>query len=128
MATASEAHVAISVATNPASWFTVLTIVVAERSAHAGDFVGGNLLALAGAAEHNAAVGRSSGHRASHGQADRRIVDGRLTVGPVIGNRVSEPRQRLLEVFLQRKAGVVGTDRNSHIADCTVRFQLSAES
>jgi hypothetical protein len=46
---------------------------------------------------------------------------------------VSEPCECRLEMLLQREPRVVGTDRNPHIADCTVRFsaisyQLSAVS
>ena len=67
--------------------------IVAQRGADAGDLVGGDLLALAAAAEHDAAVGAAFGDRAADGDADRRIVDRRLAVGAVIVDGVPEPRR-----------------------------------
>src|SRR6185503_10914674 len=52
--------------------------VVAERGADAGDLVRGDLLALAAAADHDAAIGAALGHLAPDGEADRRIVDRHL--------------------------------------------------
>jgi hypothetical protein len=43
----------------------------------------------------------------------------------MIGDGMSKPRQRLLQMFFEAKARMVGADRDSHIADCTVRFQAS---
>ena len=88
--------------------------VVAERGANAGDLVGGNLFALAAAAEHDAAVGASFDDRASDRHADGRIVDRRLAVGAVILDGVPEPLQRLLEVLFEEKPGVIGADRHAH--------------
>jgi hypothetical protein len=107
--------------------------IVAERGADADHLVGGDLLALTGAAEHDAPVGGAGRHRAPDRRADRRIVDRGVAVRAVIVDRMSEPCERRLEVLFQREPRVVGTDRNPHIADCTVRFpaiscQLSAFS
>ena len=88
--------------------------IVAERGADAGDLVGGDLLALAAAAEHDAAVGAALGDGAADGDADRRIVDRRLAVGAVIVDGVAEPRERGLEMFFQQKAGMIGADRDAH--------------
>ena len=64
--------------------------IVAERGADAGDLVGGDLLALAAAAEHDAAVGAALGDGAADAEADRRIVDRRFAVGAVIVDGVAE--------------------------------------
>ena len=102
--------------------------IVAERGADADHLVGGDLLALTGAAEHDAPVGSAGRHRAPDRRADRRVVDRGVAVGAVIVDRMSEPCERRLEVLFQREPRVVGTDRNPHIADCTVRFQPAADS
>ena len=88
--------------------------IVAERRADAGDFVRGDLLALPAAAEHDAAIGAALGDRAPDADADERIVHRRLAVRAVIVDAVPERRQRLLEMFLEREAGMVGADRNPH--------------
>src|SRR6185503_12503695 len=88
--------------------------VVAERGADAGDLVGGDLLALPAAAEHDAAFGAPLGDGASDREADRRVVDRGLAVGAVIVDAVAEPRQRLFQVFLEGEAGVIGADGDSH--------------
>ena len=98
--------------------------VVAERGADAGDFVGGDLLALAAAAEHDAAVGAAFGDGAADGDADRRIVDRRFAVGAVIVDGVAEPRERLLQMFFEQEAGMIGADGDTHGGDCH-RVRLS---
>ena len=91
--------------------------VVAQRGADAGDLVGGDLLALAAAAEHDAAVGAPLGHRAADGDADRRVVDGRVAVGAEIVDGVAEPREGLFQMLLQDEAGMIGADGDAHNAD-----------
>src|SRR4029453_15554980 len=88
--------------------------IVAQRRAYASHFVGGDLFALAAAAEHDAAIGNATSDRAANRKANRRIVDRRFTVGAVIVHRVAKPRQGLLEVFLQDEARMVGANRDSH--------------
>src|SRR5262245_9454521 len=88
--------------------------VVAERGADAGDLVGSHLLALSAAAEDDPAVRAARDDLARDVDADRRIVHRRLAVGPVIGDAVPEPLQRLFEVLFEEKAGVIGADRDAH--------------
>src|SRR5205823_5945316 len=80
----------------------------------ARDFVRGDLLALPAAAEHDAPIGAPFGDGAADADADRRIVDRRLAVGAVILDAVSEPRERLFQMFFQCEPGVIGAHRNSH--------------
>ncbi len=59
-------------------------------------------------------IGASVGNRASDRQADRRIVDRRFAVRAVIVHGVSEPRERLAQMFFQQKARMIGANRDSH--------------
>jgi len=88
--------------------------IVAERRADADDLVRRDLLALAAAAEDDAAVGLALGDRTRDRKADRRVVDRRFAVGAVVVDGVPEARDRLLEMFFQRETRVVGADRDSH--------------
>ena len=88
--------------------------IVAERGADADHLIGSDLLALAGAAEHDAPVGGAGRHRAPDRRANRRIVDRDVAVRAVIVDRMSEPCECRLEVLLQREPRMVGTNRNSH--------------
>ena len=64
--------------------------VVAQRGADAAHLVGGELLALPAAAEHDADVGLAVADRAADAGADRRVVDRLGRVGAV----VDRPRGR----------------------------------
>ena len=88
--------------------------VVAQGRADAGDFVGGDLLALPAASDHDAAVGTPVRDGAPDGQTNRRIVDRRVTVGPVIVDGVAQALQRDLEMFFQQESRVIGADRDAH--------------
>ena len=77
--------------------------VVAERRADAGHLVGGDLLALAAPAEHDAAVGLAADDAPRHVGADRRVVDRRLAVGPEVVDIMAEPLQR-------RRRGAASTE------------------
>jgi hypothetical protein len=88
--------------------------VVAERGADAGDFVGGDLLALSAAADHDAAVGAALGHGPPDRQADRRIVHCRFAVGAVVVDGVPEALQRVFEMFFEQESRVIGADRHPH--------------
>src|SRR3546814_8569755 len=68
--------------------------VVAERSSHAPHLVGRDLLALARAAEHDAAVGLSPDDRTPDGGADRRVVDRLCGVGAEVDHLVTGPLAR----------------------------------
>jgi hypothetical protein len=88
--------------------------IVAQRRAHTGDLVGGDLFALAAPADDDAAIGAAFGDRPPDGDADRRIVDGRLAVRAMIVDRVAEPLECPAEVLFQQEPGVVGADGDSH--------------
>ena len=88
--------------------------IVAEGGPHAVDLVGGDLLALAGAAEHDAAVGLAGDDRSADGRADRRVVDRLGAVGAEVDRLVAEALELLHEVRLEVHAGVVGSDGDLH--------------
>jgi hypothetical protein len=46
----------------------------------------------------------------------------------VVVDDMAEPREGLFQVFFQDEAGMIGADGDTHNADCTVRFHLSARS
>ena len=87
--------------------------VVAERGPHAAHLVGGELLALAAAADHDAEVGVAVAHAAPDGGAERRVVDGLGRVGAVVDDLVALGRQHRDEVLLQLESGVVGAERDA---------------
>ena len=88
--------------------------VVAQRGADAVDLVRGDLLALAAAAEHDAAIGVAVDDRSSDGEADRRIVDRRFAVGAMIVNEVTKTGERLLEMFFENESRVICANRDTH--------------
>ena len=90
--------------------------LVAQRRADTGDLVGRDLFALSTAAEHDAAVGASFGNRPPDAQADRRIIHRRLTVRAVILDGVAQTRERVLEMFFEKKSRVVRANRDAHNA------------
>src|SRR5947207_6173479 len=47
-------------------------------------------------------------------ETDRRIIHRRVAVRAVIVAGVSEPRERLFQMFFQREAGVIGADSDAH--------------
>ena len=95
--------------------------IVAQRRADTRDLVGGDLFALAAAAEHDAAIGAAFGDRTPDVQADRRVVHRRFAVGAVILDDVAETRERLLEMFFEEKSRVIRANRDAHSAkDCTM--------
>jgi 23S rRNA (cytosine1962-C5)-methyltransferase len=121
-AAAHREHVGVVVLARQASGEQI----VAERGAHAAHLVGGNLLALAAAAEHDAAIGAAFHDCPADIEANRRVIDRLGAVGATIVNAVSEPRQGQLEVLLQRKARMIGADRDAHAIHCSVAFGLWA--
>ncbi len=88
--------------------------IVAERRADAANLVGGDLLALAAAADDDPAVCPSGRDEPRDVRADRRIVGGLLGEGAAVVHLVPEPDERRDEVLLQRKARMVGPDRDAH--------------
>ena len=88
--------------------------IVAERRADAGDLVRRDLLPLSAAAEDDAAIGAAFDDGAADVEADGRIVNRLVAVRAAIVDVVTELRERLLEMFLQREACVIGANRDSH--------------
>ena len=93
---------------------------VAQRRPDAGDLVGGYLFALAASPEDMAAVGAGGGPRPRDGEADGRVVDGRLAVGSKVLDRVSQALDRPFQVLLEEKSRVVRANRDAHARDCTM--------
>src|SRR5690606_18890341 len=88
--------------------------VVAQGGAHAVDLVGGDLLALAGAAEHDPALSLAVHDGAPDGGADGRVVDGLGGVGAEVEHLVAQPLELGDEVDLQVVPGVVRSDGDPH--------------
>ena len=78
------------------------------------------------AAQHDAAVRAAFHDRPSDAETDGRIVDGRLVMGSVILDSMSDSLQRLFEMFFQQEPGVIGADRNAH--DGRLYYGFRAES
>ena len=77
--------------------------------------VGGDLLALAAAAEHDAAVGLAADDGPADRGADRRVVDRLLAVGAEVDRPRGPARVSVADqVLLEREAGVVGPDGDPH--------------
>ena len=88
--------------------------VVAQRGPHAVHLVGGDLLALARAAEHDAPVGLAGHHGAADGGTDGRVVDRVGAVGAEVDRLVAPALELHHEVSLQVEPRVVGTDGHLH--------------
>ena len=86
--------------------------VVAQRSAHAAHLVGGQLLALAAAADDDAVQRLAVAHRAPDRGADLRVVDGLGAVRAQVEHVVPTCLQHTDEVLLEFVAGVVGANRD----------------
>ena len=100
--------------------------IVAQRRANAGDFVGGDLLALAATAEDESAVGAPLGDVSGDSDADRRVIDRLLARRAVILDRVPEALQRRFQMFFQEESGVIGANRNSHDDELYYRHRMAS--
>src|SRR6266496_2192333 len=90
--------------------------VVAEPGPHAADLVAGDLLAAAGAADHDAPVHLTVHDLPADVLAQPRVVDDRLgIVRATIVHPVAAGRQPFDEVRLQGNAVVVTSDRDAHV-------------
>jgi hypothetical protein len=78
---------------------------------------------LTAAAEHDAAIHTSVDDGARDGEADWRIVDRRLAIGPVVVDHVSQRLQCFYQVLFEQKAGVIGADCDSHNTRLYTGFQ-----
>jgi hypothetical protein len=74
---------------------------VAQASAHTGHLVGGELLALAAAAQHDAALGAAVGDLTGDVGADRRVVDRFGAVSAAIVDLVALAGQPRHEMALE---------------------------
>src|SRR5437867_2792433 len=90
--------------------------VVAQRRASPCDLVGGDLLALTAAADHDAAFRATLGDGARDGETDRRVVNCGFAVGAVIVDHMPQPLKRVFEMFFERESGVIGANRHAHEA------------
>ena len=88
--------------------------VVAQRGSDARHLVGGDLLALSGSAEHDAALGIAPHHGPADGRAVGGVVDGLGAVGTDIAHGVAEAGQHRRKVGLEVEAGVVSADGDPH--------------
>src|SRR5437899_13088562 len=78
------------------------------------DLVGRDLLALAAAAQDDAAVGLTLRHQPGHVRADRRVVDRLGAVRAAVVDVVTHRLQALDDVLLQLVARVIGADGDAH--------------
>jgi hypothetical protein len=95
---------------------------VAKRGPNARHLVGRYLLALTAAAQYDAAVRTAFSNGPGDVNADRRIVDRRFAVGAVIVDHVAEALERALQMLFERKARVIGANRNAHNAQVYYGF------
>lgn len=88
--------------------------VVAEGGACPVHLVGGDLLALPAPTQHDATVGLAPDNRPGGRGTEWRVVDGRLGAGAEVKHLVATGLQVLNEEGLERKASVVGGNRDLH--------------
>ncbi len=88
--------------------------VVAKRGTGAAHLVRGELLALSGAPDHDAALGVSGDDLAGDARADRRVVDGLGGIGAEVDDLVAVRLEQALDVLLELEPRVVGADRDPH--------------
>lgn len=88
--------------------------VLDGRGAHAGDLVGHERHANAGATDENAPIGRAVGHGARHGVCIVGIVDTRGVGGPKVLDRVAEALKVGNDGGLLVEAAVIGTNGDTH--------------
>jgi hypothetical protein len=82
----------------------------AQRAAHPAHPVGGHRLAVARAAEDDAALGVAAGDRLGHRADEQRVVDRHLGVGAEVDHLVAGVQEAVLDPFLVAVAGVVRAD------------------
>jgi acetyl-CoA C-acetyltransferase len=105
-ASADGEHVGVVVCSGHASGVEV----VAQRSAHATHLVGGELLALAAPAEHDARIGSTVAYGTTHCGAEDGIVDALGGIGAEVGDLVALSTKPIDEIRLELEPGVVGPD------------------
>src|SRR5699024_686126 len=91
-------------------------LVPHQGGPHAGDLVRRDLLAVAGAADHDAERAGVRDHGLADVRAERRIVvQGVVLVGAVVGDLVPLLLQDRHQAVLELEAGVVGADVHAHV-------------
>ena len=86
------------------------------------DLVGCDLLAVAGATDHDAEAAGVVGHSLGRAQAEDGVVVLRVVgEGAVVDGLVTVVSQPLDEVLLELEAGVVGAEVDAHVASVPVR-------
>ena len=86
-----------------------------EGGAHAIDLVGGDLLAVAGAAQDDAEAAGVRDDALGAGEAEPALVNSHgLLVTSVIDDLATVPSPVVLQMVLELESGVVGTDVNTH--------------
>src|SRR5580698_8114321 len=88
--------------------------VPAQRAANTLDAVGGDGLAVAGAAEDDAALAFAARDGLRHGPDEKRIIHGRVREGAEVTDLVAEGLEVGADLFLVLKSGVIGADANFH--------------
>src|SRR5579864_5163349 len=86
---------------------------MAKRRADAAHLVGGNLLALPAAAEHDAPVSAAGRHGLAHRQTKRRVVGGRPRVGPEVRHDTPARAKSLAEHALELETRMVRAKRHA---------------
>lgn len=93
-----------------------------QGAAGAGHLVGGDLLAVAAAADDDAEAAGVSDDATGGVDAERRVVVGGVVhVRSAVEDLVTGPLQVVLDVVLQLEAGMVGTQIYAHGCDCVRR-------
>src|SRR6185436_10075081 len=88
--------------------------VPAEGAADAAESVGGHRLAVARAAEHDAALAGAGGHGLRRWPDEERVVDRLFRARPEILDLVPLLDEEALDLLLVPVARVVGADRDLH--------------
>lgn len=84
--------------------------IVGQRSADAGDFVGGDGNPDARAADSDTQIGLFRSNAFAHGFAEIRIVHGVFGAGALIVDGISSVFQVFLNGFFDGETGVIGTN------------------
>ena len=92
--------------------------VVTQRRAHATDFVGSDLLALAGTTHHNPKLGVAVHNETPDFCANRRVVASVERKGAAVVDIVAGCAQGSCDMRLQFVSGMIRADCNVHLTEC----------
>src|SRR3954462_9057733 len=96
--------------------------VVADRGADALHLVGGDRGADAGAADHDAARGFARCHLLRHGARDVGEIHRLVVIGTHVEDVMAEVADVLDDGLLERPAGVVGSDDETHVMPFLISY------